>query len=238
MPRVCLGYLCGSEWDLLELSLQTMLGYPWVQQALILDTTGQHEPQHTDRVVKLSRDFGQGPLFDELSARNYLLDEMHRRAAEQNCDWLLLCDPDEFFLPTTVDLLQRAKPGQEAILFECWHACDPLQHVINPRLCNRRTGQLLLDPHPRALRRGAPWRYLPNALGGWRSQLGEHCYLPVPYALLHAEPNYCHVHVRHVFKTRPDSRQQIEPLPAEIVAGWPPRYLQRMASMSHTVTGR
>ena len=235
MISACLGYMVAYEEPLLNLSLQTMLQYPWVRWIVVLDTTTDRpaEMYPNNRVLRYGRDYGHGfdrPVerggFDEVSARNDLLQRMQDQALAFGCNWLVQCDADEFYTNGLAKQLLRASAaGREAALIECWHACDLLNHVYYEKLHHSHYGLLMNDPHPRAMTVGCMRRFEPNPwLPDNVPNKTLHCLLRFPNDKMYQENSRVHIHVKNMFKDVPDERQEIRPLPLPIE--WPEVYKQ------------
>jgi hypothetical protein len=164
--KVCVGYISSSEPLYLNASLNAMLEHEWVDKIIVVLTNvdGITTKSVDGRVIIYRKNFGVEGFektieeggFDEVEARNYLLNRMY----EQNPDWLLLCDSDEYFTSNTVDVIRKAeKQKATCVYLECWPYI-PSRHVLFKAA---RMLQGLHDPHIRLIKATAKASFKRNA---------------------------------------------------------------------------
>ncbi len=101
-PKVCVWYVTAEEESLLNLSVNLMSGYDWVDRILVCDfgEPMEHISNHKVTQNNYANECGYGsdePIklggFREIEARNLAI----KIAEKTGCDWLLQCDSDEFY---------------------------------------------------------------------------------------------------------------------------------------------
>src|SRR4029079_792814 len=208
-PAVCLCYIEANEPDALERSISTMTKYPWVTKVVVLHTDCDRLPRQLGKVEHVYQNYGSGfdrqpenGGFDEIDARNHAL----RLGRETGCDWLLVVDADEFFLPCTIDPIAHAhRSNKAAVCFECWHFITPTQYLFfenTMRPASKHT-PAMHDPHIRAIRGSASIWFEQNPNRTFRDELANdtmHCTptrMPTQ-AVLYA-PGMFHIHTHHAY---------------------------------------
>jgi hypothetical protein len=214
-PTVCLCYVESKEPEALKRSLDTMTKYPWVKEVFVLHADQDRLPRQEGRINHVYQDYGSGfdkqpedGGFDEVAAKNHVL----RLGRSGNCDWLLIVDADEFFLPCTINQIAIAHREQlETAFFEHWHFCSPTQYLFARHATRRfrKNGVAMHDPHMRAIRAKSECWYELNANVEVRNTWPNrtiHCTPVNPgWHTVHEAPGLYHIHTRHMFG---EKRQQ------------------------------
>lgn len=242
---VLVGYITANENPILSLSVQQMLSYSWVSGVVILDTCSDAGAVETPRLARYHRNFGQGfgrsvhnGGFDEVGARNLLLQEMRRRARETNTEWLLICDSDEYYTPKTGSLpAQLNRAGKDIAWLNCWHLLSPDTYLYHPKYSALLQGSRMYDPHPRLFRVSAYGEYVPNMeLGVVYPDVKNdtmHCYLHFESGEDMPIPGIFHLHLRHLLgKSEVPADYELRKLSPPIRL--PDQYLKYKASIEDT----
>jgi hypothetical protein len=231
---ICLAYIHHPKDDeFLDRSLEVMTQQTWVNRIVVLHTAEQQVSWQTRSklITHVYRDFGQGfdkqpedGGFHELAARN----EMLTWARASECDWILICDSDEIYLPMTKDHITEADMKRKSVVwFPCYHFCSPTQYLWWPNTVRKISGVAMHDPHPRAIRATAKIRYELNRNNHLRGELPNrtmHCHLQntIRKRQYWAKQGVCHVHTRHMFDPkRPDAKWFENQKPRSFDSGLP-----------------
>ena len=224
-----------------------MQPYDWVTKIAVLQTKDNLKPVESSRLSVIdskttwhSRNFGQGfeqqpedGGYHEVAARNHSLD----LARESGCNWALICDADEFFLPDAYHHIYEAhRLKKDVVWFSCYHYCSPNQYLWwnNQVRHVQGSSHLMHDAHARAIRLGGrKWKYVMNNNQKYRDTMTnrtEHCHLMGhPAGCCHHGYGKIHIHTRHMFEPkRPtqewlSKREQRESdivLPQAVVDDW------------------
>ena len=213
-PSVCLLYVFNeTELPLLRLSLEVMLKHPWVSTAVGLETTGA--PVDLPGISITSADYGRGAAvapelggFRQVHARNRAL----ALAEAQRCDWLLLCDADEFFTEDAWGPLQQAhETGATSCWYDCYHFCKHDEYHWDPQDLHQvmpYERQLAVDPHPRGLRASENYRFEfnRNLAADQGDNPHRHCVVNCDMFRIRVVAGLCHVHVKHWLKAPPQDK--------------------------------
>jgi len=212
-PPVCLAYISHeAEADFLALSLEVMSSYDWITHIIVLHTDRDGTERYINGAMHYYKDFGRGfesqpehGGFHELGARNALLD----LARKAGCPWILLCDPDEFFTPVTINCLRQAHDCKKQIVcFACYHFVTPGSYVWWPDQVRLIQSKQYHDPHVRAVLSDCNLIYRMNSNNRFRRHLKNrtmHCHLqwPAKTKRFHSQPETIyHVHVHHMLQPK------------------------------------
>ena len=98
--------------------------------------------------------------FHELNARN----DLFQFARESECDWVLMCDADEFFLENTIEAIIAAHAAdKQIIMFSTHHLLSPTTYAYQgDRYKKVKEDAVMYDPTARGLRLGHDHRYGPH----------------------------------------------------------------------------
>lgn len=228
---VCAGFLTGGELPLLNLALHALCRIGCIERVVVLDTTRDRPAEEvSEKVLLYGRDYGSGfnlPTskggFHEVDARNDLLRRMRSVAQIHRCNWLLLSDPDELFLPNIIGIIGLAdKVGKESAMIECWHACNLGQHIVFRDKIRMNNAEPMYDPHPRAIRLAADYDFVRQHSAAHLHNDTQHCVLPVDMTQSLIHRNCCHIHVRHMLKHAAGYKAHPEAFP--VMPDWPETY--------------
>ena len=212
-PSVCLSYLhAPGTWSdaYLPLSLEVMKDYDWITQISILNSNGIGDSHVNGGKIRQDyQNFGYGHEtqpedggIDAVTARNYQLS----CAMQGDCDWVLMCDTDEWFDYDLIKVIEdQHRSVRNIVWLEQFHMVSPTMHMHNknhPRTDVMGMSVNMFDPHSRIVRNGCGARFVPNINEEFRDkQLNRtsHCVLDVPDAYRNgfAEGPY-HYHMRYL----------------------------------------
>jgi hypothetical protein len=152
--KVNVWYIHAKEDAVLNLSLEQMRKYPWVNRIIAVHTDGLKYYSAGPKTAEVIEDFGSGwiPIeqggFDEIRARNFALE-----LAIHDADWVLNCDADEFFTEDFGAEIEKAhSEGFDAINVNCNHFADPRTLIDLGHS----------DSHIRAFRANKDMKYIAN----------------------------------------------------------------------------
>lgn len=233
-PSVCVVYVHADEPEFLSRSLQIMQSYAWVSSIVVLDT-GRSKPVLPENIIHPAEVFGYGfeeqpehGGFHEVAARNRSLDI----ALKTGCDWLLLCDADEFFMESMfAEITAADRAGKDVVWLSCYHHTAPNRCIWESGEIRQvfGSGPRLYDPHPRAIRASRRWRYIVNqSYGVGLRNRTKHCHLNHHAGRqVHRADGHLHVHTRHMFYPKRPSdlskyatRHIADALPDIILSTW------------------
>jgi len=218
-----------------------MTSYDWATKIVTLHTTDNRSPsEHADgKRYDFHKSFGTGfdkqpekGGFHEVAARNYLLDLCRMFG----CDWVLICDDDEFYMPGAYDAICAAhSTNKNVVWFSCYHFRSPTHYLWWPNQVRRvhRAKYPMHDAHPRAFRMSLNWKYVVNNNEKYRNELNnrtQHCHINShpSAAVLHGYGKH-HIHTRHMFDPKRPTRDWLDArenresdivLPSVILNAW------------------
>lgn len=147
-----------------------MKDYDWVTQISILISNGEgRDGVNGGKIRQDYKNFGYGHDkqpenggIDAVSARNYQL----ACAMQGDCDWVLLCDTDEWFDYSLIYAIEEEHASVRNVAWlEQFHMVSPTAHIHksnHPRTNVMGMRVSMFDPHARVVRNGSGVQFVPN----------------------------------------------------------------------------
>lgn len=209
-PGVCVSYaISATDLPLAMLSLEIMAEYAWIRTAMVLITDQDKLPQTVRKPLvhmRVSTKHGAGfevpPSaggYNEIQARNHLVRISRAQALSSGCNWVLLCDADEFFAEQTIEVVRACEESQStAAVFGCCHVLNQSEQAVWPHRQKIYAGQPIHDPHIRLVHARSPIEYMHNPLMVDAINPTQHCLLSCPEIRPVIAPHGLHLHMRYV----------------------------------------
>lgn len=196
------------DWFYIKDSVKTMSSYWWVTDIVVLHTDpkrpdyfGELEEEYF-KVTEHWKDFGSGfdksvinGGFNEIACRDYGVS----LAEEKGNEWIICCDPDEFFTPLLKDILiyMTDEKIDKVVELSCFPFISPSIYIWDRNSAHGSTF-VMHDPHIRAWRSSEKMRYKQ----GWRSKhktnKTQDCSVN-PTKRRFYEPKICHIHLHDFY---------------------------------------
>jgi hypothetical protein len=209
-PTVCVVYTHAKDHEDLHRSLEIMGEKDWVTKLAVLSTDETYKPLTAGKTTWVGRYFGEGyavPLdeggYDQMEAR----EESLWLARSTKCDWIVVCDADEYFTDDLYrEICAAEKAGQNMLLTSVMNFCSLNEILWVPDTLMEWQGKVVRKPFPRVLRSDLPVSYRtcedPKLMGANPTQ---HCFLPkngIQTVLREIPDVDCWIHTRHLLHKR------------------------------------
>lgn len=221
---VTVWYLNGGDKSL-QASIECMSNYYFVEKILVCHTSpqsfldiGKYKSISPDKVFEIGFYFGQGwdkstddGGFNEVSARNFAI----QMAETFGTEWLLQCDPDEFYTPRLSEIMEYSD-SFDSVFFSCTHMINDEKCVEYPFRQIKLREVPIHDPHLRLwrARRGVKFAYNKDPSVAGMINKSMHCnpepWLGFPNRTL-VFNEVCHIHLHDYVKekrTIPDEEEK------------------------------